>query len=287
MQTRISYPGSAYPAGRPPFFAMHYIARIFREGAIAQFRLKPIAVVMLVKIVTDEDRNWYQRPASLFNMDLARDLGCSEDTVQRTRDELVKAGLLHYERHGGRRSGTYWVEVPPQWEDSPGPHKGDLNIRQAAWLRKQLRWEPRGEVRGEVRRQLRTSLSLRRTYSNHPQSRSLTRGRWWWNDCERPESSWRPRLRMTLSETASLRSWLSPASTGFCSRTTARPMAQASCCIASGALMRLGCLLIRVGLRRTHRLRYASHGSKRPNVLPRLAGKRTRMPPRRSPARRS
>ncbi len=123
MQTRLSYPGSAYPTGRPPFFAMHYIARIFREGAIAQFRLKPIAVVMLVKIVTDEDRNWYQRPVSLFNMDLARDLDCSEDTVQRTRDELIKAGLLHYERHGDRRSGTYWVKVPPHWEDFPGPQR--------------------------------------------------------------------------------------------------------------------------------------------------------------------
>ena len=96
---------------------------------MSRFKLKPIAMLLLFKIAVEEDRNWYQRPASLFNDDLARDLDCSEDTIQRARESLVKAGLLHYERVGDRRAALYWVKELPYWEPLTRPTPSRATVR--------------------------------------------------------------------------------------------------------------------------------------------------------------
>lgn len=118
-QRSFRFPGSGYPAGRPQFYALRYQRQLLREGAL--MRLPPVAFAFLAVVVLEEDRNRYQSPASLFNDHLARSLGCSEDTVARTRAKLVEAGLLHYERAGDKQAAIYWVRELPHWEPMHRP----------------------------------------------------------------------------------------------------------------------------------------------------------------------
>lgn len=113
-QRSFRFPGTGYPGGRPQFFALRYLRHILREGVLV--KLPPEALALLTKVVLEEDRRRYQAPATLFNDDLTSALGCSRDTVRRTRDALVKAGLLHYERSADRGAGVYWVIEASWWE---------------------------------------------------------------------------------------------------------------------------------------------------------------------------
>lgn len=113
-QRSFRFPGGSYPAGRRQFFANHYLRTVQREAAVAG--LPPQAVGFLLAVALEEDRNWYRRPASFFNDQLSRVLDCSEDTMDRTRKALIRAGLLHYERVGDRRAAIYWVKELPHWE---------------------------------------------------------------------------------------------------------------------------------------------------------------------------
>jgi hypothetical protein len=113
-QKTFDHPEEHYPTGRPQFFALHYLHQVLREDLAAA--VPPLGFKLLTRIVLEEDHNFYRSPATFFNDDLTRTLGCSEDTLDRTRRALIGLGLLRYERRSDRRSGVYWVVQPIGWE---------------------------------------------------------------------------------------------------------------------------------------------------------------------------
>ena len=113
-QKSLKFPGGAYPVGRTPHFHTKYLRKVGREGVLVH--LPPYAGSLLMTVVLEEDHRRYAGPATFFNEDLARATGCSPATMRRTREALVEAGLLHYERVADKEVGLYWVKEHISWE---------------------------------------------------------------------------------------------------------------------------------------------------------------------------
>ena len=115
QQQRMSYSDLNYPAGRPQFFALHYLRRLLHEGMVSV--MPPAGLPLMLAVAMKEDDERYRRPATFFNDQLTSQIGCSEDTLDRTRRTLMGLGLLRYERGSDRRKGTYWVLELTHWEN--------------------------------------------------------------------------------------------------------------------------------------------------------------------------
>lgn len=109
-----------YPK-RDQFFAHRFTRLVFKSCAIQ--RLGHHAALLVIHIAHTEDAARYSGPVTFWNSQLSETLGfTSPKQLANARAVAIDLGWLHYERHGTRSVGNYWVTIPPgatRFDDQP------------------------------------------------------------------------------------------------------------------------------------------------------------------------
>lgn len=109
MPSTLTFP-EAYPVGRSAFFAVRFIAHCLRRGIA--YTLGQDAMLLLVAIVTAEDRVRYTKPVNFWNDQLVGQIGLTARRLYTARDLCVTRGWLsHFEGSPGKPP-QYFVKVP-------------------------------------------------------------------------------------------------------------------------------------------------------------------------------
>ena len=110
---------AAYPKERGEkkpgegIFALRF-TRVLTKRALAQ-ETGPLAVLMLIIIVHQEDACHYRRGVTFYDAQFMFLLGInSKKTMTSIRRRLVESGWLHYEPGHRGKASTYWVLVPAE-----------------------------------------------------------------------------------------------------------------------------------------------------------------------------
>lgn len=132
---------AAYPK-RDSHFAHRYVRLLYKICA-AQY-IGVDAVALLVCIAHQEDAKRYKGAVTYFNGQLAPMLGFAKwERLSKARDIAIQGGFLHYENHGKRSPGIYWVTIPdehlevsdaPTDEGEPTYQDGIILGRKQGWI---------------------------------------------------------------------------------------------------------------------------------------------------------
>lgn len=123
---------ATYPTGRPAFFAVRFLTHLLRRGAA--FQIGSDGIVLLLAIVTAEDRTRYSKPISFWNGNLSDITGLTRKRLFSAREMCVKSGWLSYCEGARGRAPVYFVTVPggdEQIDSSPlGETMADEIVRE-------------------------------------------------------------------------------------------------------------------------------------------------------------
>lgn len=109
MPCTLEFP-KAYPLGRPAFFAQRFMAYVLRRGLA--FEVGADAIVLLLAVVSAEDRTRYSKPVGFWNDHLMSLTGMSRNRLFAARQKLIDRGWLVYFAGARGRAPLYFVAVP-------------------------------------------------------------------------------------------------------------------------------------------------------------------------------
>lgn len=105
----LEFPAT-YPTGRPAFFAQRFMAYVLRRGLA--FEVGSDAIVLLLAVVSAEDRTRYSKPVGYWNDHLMSLTGLSRNRLFAARQKLIDRGWLVYFAGARGRAPLYFVAVP-------------------------------------------------------------------------------------------------------------------------------------------------------------------------------
>lgn len=111
----LEFPAT-YPTGRPAFFAQRFMAYVLRRGLA--FEVGSDAIVLLLAVVSAEDRTRYTKAVGYWNDHLMSLTGMSRNRLFAARQKLIERGWLVYFAGARGRAPLYFVTVPAAGGDA-------------------------------------------------------------------------------------------------------------------------------------------------------------------------